>query len=273
MKMRIKSFLILLTLLLAFDVILVALYWHFSSSQNSQNSTAHSASTPSPVESYANLIKNKISRPLVKNRTVEECLDLYSNSVKERLLPHFQKANVSYPPYQLAFVGLKQEKKLEVYAANKGQNLKWIMSYPILGASGHLGPKLQEGDCQVPEGLYQIEYLNPNSSYHLSMKISYPNAYDRARAAETNRTNLGGDIMIHGSIFSVGCLAMGDQAAEDLFVLTALTRANGSNRINVVLSPLDFRKQSDIPFDEEAPSWTPKLYQLIEKELKRYPSS
>ena len=73
------------------------------------------------------------------------------------------------------------------------------MIYPVIdgdevGAafSGTLGPKLREGDGQIPEGIYGIGYLNPNSSYYLSLKVTYPNASDRARAKKDGRTNLGG---------------------------------------------------------------------------------
>ena len=93
---------------------------------------------------------------------------------------------------------MKQEKLLEIYAKQGTNGFKFVCAYPVLAASGVAGPKLREGDRQVPEGIYGIEWLNPNSSYHLSMRISYPNAFDRAQAAKENRTKLGGDIMIHG---------------------------------------------------------------------------
>ncbi len=189
--------------------------------------------------------------------------------VAGRLGPDFKRAGVPYPPARLVLVGLKQERRLELYAAGKEGHLSWIRSYPILAASGHLGPKLREGDLQVPEGLYGIEYLNPNSSYHLSLKVSYPNAFDREQAARENRTQLGGDIMIHGEACSVGCLAMGNEAAEDLFVLAALT---GVEAISVILSPVDFRVAS---FPRAAagplPSWTAPLYLQIQKALLQLP--
>src|SRR5204863_8498878 len=62
----------------------------------------------------------------------------------------------------------------------------------------------------ISEGIYPIESLNPNSRFHLSLRIGYPNAFDRAQAAKEKRTNLGGDIMIHGNSVSIGCLAMGE---------------------------------------------------------------
>jgi murein L,D-transpeptidase YafK len=118
----------------------------------------------------------------------------------------------------------------------------FIRSYAILGASGPLGPKLRQGDLQVPEGVYPIVYLNPNSIAHLSLAFGYPNDFDLARAMEDGRTSdtLGGDIMIHGGASSTGCLAIGDEAAEDLFVLAADA---GVERADVVVSPVDFRRR------------------------------
>ena len=187
---------------------------------------------------------------------------------RARLKPHFERAGVSYPPKELAFVGLKQEKRLEIYARQGTNGFKFICAYPILAASGVAGPKLREGDRQVPEGIYNIEWLNPNSSYHLSMRIGYPNAFDREQAAQEGRTNLGGDIMIHGDARSVGCLAMGDPASEDFFVLAADT---GIENITVVLAPVDFRMGKDVPENAKPTDWTPALYESIRAKLKEFP--
>jgi murein L,D-transpeptidase YafK len=84
-------------------------------------------------------------------------------------------------------------------------------------------------------------YLNPNSVAHLSLALSYPNAFDRMQAEEDGREDatLGGDIMIHGGADSVGCLAVGDEGAEDLFVLAA--DANWQDAV-IIVSPIDFRR-------------------------------
>ena len=134
--------------------------------------------------------------------------------------------------------------------------------------SGTLGPKLRQGDGQVPEGIYSIVYLNPDSVAHLSLALSYPNDYDRARAAEDGRDTLGGDIMIHGGSLSSGCLAMGDEAAEELFVLAAETGWQGSV---VVLSPVDFRRNI-LPVDYRVHAgWVEDLYGRLRAELERFP--
>ena len=200
-------------------------------------------------------------------KTVEDRIQEYGAAVAQRWAPYFKEAQIAYPPRALTLVGLKQEKLLEVYAAGTNGTFRFIRSYPIQAASGKLGPKLREGDRQVPEGLYRIESLNPNSAYHLALRVNYPSEDDRARANAENRTHLGGDIMIHGRAVSIGCLAMGDEAAEDLFVLAALT---GISNMQVILSPLDFRIRDLPQIPEGAPAWTAERYAAIRKELAKY---
>lgn len=201
--------------------------------------------------------------------TIADRLQQYGVAARGRLKPDFKKANLPYPPSRLLFLGLKQEKRLELYGRDTGEEWRFVRQYPILGSSGKSGPKLKEGDLQVPEGIYSIESLNPNSDFHLSLRINYPNAFDKEQAKHDQRTGLGGDIMIHGNSVSVGCLAMGDQAAEDLFVLAADV---GLKNIKVVLSPLDFRVET-MPVNETArmPAWINEVYERLEQELKWLP--
>ena len=200
-------------------------------------------------------------------KSVQDRVQEYGTVTAQRWAPYFKQVQVSYPPRAIAFVGLKQEKVLEVYAAGTNRAFRFIRSYPVQAASGKLGPKLRQGDKQVPEGLYRIESLNPNSSYHLSLRVNYPNEEDRAHAQTEGRTNLGGDIMIHGRAVSIGCLAMGDEAAEDLFVLAAQT---GVPNIEVILSPVDFRIRDLPQLPEGAPAWTAERYAAIKKALEKY---
>ncbi|MBR4615676.1 MAG: hypothetical protein IKO55_08730, partial [Kiritimatiellae bacterium] len=88
---------------------------------------------------------------------------------------------------KLRILVFKNERSVEVNAPG----WKAPRIYPMTAFSGSLGPKLREGDGQIPEGIYGIGYLNPNSSYYLSLKVTYPNASDRARAKADGRTNLG----------------------------------------------------------------------------------
>ena len=199
--------------------------------------------------------------------TTADRVATYGASVKERLAPACAAQGVAYPPASLTLIGLKSERRLELWAPDASSRPRLLKTYPILGASGGIGPKLREGDGQVPEGLYGIESLNPNSRFHLSLRVSYPNADDRGRAKADGRDRLGGDIMIHGSNQSIGCLAMGDPAAEELFVLAALA---GPENVRVILSPVDFRQQADVTIPAGQPTWVPELHAKIKTALENY---
>jgi hypothetical protein len=197
-------------------------------------------------------------------RTVADRVHEFGPPVRARLAHDFARIGLSYPPTRITLVGLKAEKRLEVWV--RGERPPWhlLRTYPILAASGQLGPKLREGDNQVPEGLYAIESLNPNSLYHLALRVGYPNAFDRMMGERDGRKNLGGDIMIHGNACSVGCLAMGDPASEELFVLAAET---GIAHISVILAPVDLRT-IELPTNMPAvPVWTPELYAELRRAL------
>jgi hypothetical protein len=195
---------------------------------------------------------------IIGKRTVAEAVEKYGVRAMERFMPHFRAAGVAYPPEKLILLGLKNEKQLEVWAEVEGQTT-FIHSYPVLAASGQGGPKLREGDRQVPEGFYRIISLNPNSSYHLSMKLNYPNVFDVQHADEEERNHLGGDIFIHGKAASIGCLAMGDLAIEELFVMVEKV---GRPNTKVIIAPHDPRR---IPLQSHStqPVWAVDLYKKI----------
>lgn len=126
----------------------------------------------------------------------------------------------------------KEERELELFVKNKATGkYDLFRTYPIAAASGTLGPKLAEGDGQVPEGFYFTgrRGMNPNSQFHLSFNIGYPNAYDRAH----QRT--GTFIMIHGDSVSIGCLAMTDEKIEEIYILcdAALTAGQPFFRVHI----------------------------------------
>lgn len=109
----------------------------------------------------------------------------------------------------------KEERELEVFLQAANGTFEHLRTYPIAAASGDLGPKLAEGDGQVPEGFYfsSQQSMKPDSAFHLAFNIGYPNAYDRAHG----RT--GSYIMVHGSNVSIGCLAMTDEKIEEIYGL------------------------------------------------------
>ncbi len=212
----------------------------------------------------------EFAQRLKPKRTVADVLAQSAASNRIYWVEQLKPAGLRYPPRQLRLVCLKEERRLEVYATSTNDVFKVIGTFPILAVSGGPGPKLREGDLQVPEGLYGIESLNPNSRFHLALRIGYPNDFDRRTAAAEGRTNLGGDIMIHGSNVSIGCLAMGDIVAEKLFVLAADT---GINNVRVLMCPRDFRISPPNPLKQSDPKWLKGVYQNLAVELHHLPSA
>ena len=88
----------------------------------------------------------------------------------------------------------KKEAELEIWKMKADGHYAYLKSFPMCRWSGQLGPKVREGDRQVPEGFYSITpaRINPNSAYYLFFDVGYPNAYDRAMG------HTGGWIMVHG---------------------------------------------------------------------------
>jgi murein L,D-transpeptidase YafK len=197
--------------------------------------------------------------------TIESIFHKIGNTALGRLQPCLTSAGFRILPDEIALVAIKQEQALEIWGKGESQ---WMLirTYPFTAFSGKLGPKLKEGDKQIPEGIYEIEYLNPNSLFYLSMKVSYPNEFDKAKADGDGRTNLGCDIFIHGKDKTIGCIPIGDEAMEELFVLASRTI---ENKIQVVISPVDFRKTSHLPSGETV-SWLHELYSVVGKELEKF---
>ena len=145
---------------------------------------------------------------------------------QDRLKTAFQYRGALWPPRNLLLRAYKYEGELELYAAAQGPGARSLLVgvFPVCAPSGVLGPKRVEGDLQVPEGQYFIDRFNPVSRFHLSLGINYPNEVDRARSGDQNP---GGDIFIHGGCATVGCLPVGDDAIEILYVAATLAKAYG----------------------------------------------
>lgn len=119
----------------------------------------------------------------------------------------------------------KSERRLTLFQRGKA-----VQTYSVALGKNPVGAKGSRGDGRTPEGLYHIQARNPESKYHLALRISYPNASDRARAAKRG-TSPGGDIMIHGlpKAFSTvgalhrqqdwteGCVAVTNDEIEEIW--------------------------------------------------------
>ena len=103
---------------------------------------------------------------------------------------------------------------------------KVLKNYRIRLGFAPVGHKEIEGDGRTPEGLYHINRRNPNSRFHLSLGISYPNAQDRAKAHAMGKSP-GGDIFIHGTPsnylgqddWTWGCISVTDREIEDIYAM------------------------------------------------------
>ena len=139
-----------------------------------------------------------------------------------------------YPPREIFLRAFKNEAQIEVWAREDAGRFDLLHTYPVLAASGGPGPKRREGDRQVPEGFYFVDRLNPESSFHLSLGLDYPNASDRILS---DPDHPGSDIFIHGKKTTIGCLPIGDAAIEELYLLALDTRQRGQREIPVHLFP------------------------------------
>ena len=97
------------------------------------------------------------------------------------------------------------DKRAHRMRAYRGNTL--VRDFAVALGRGGLAPKVQQGDGRVPEGEYVIDTRNPDSAFHLSLRISYPTA-EQASAAAARGIDPGGDIMIHG--LPNGLAAVGD---------------------------------------------------------------
>ena len=162
-------------------------------------------------------------------------------------------------------IAVKKSRRLEVWTRNGDDSVyRFRKTYPFTGFSGKLGPKRRRGDRQIPEGIYAITGLNPNSREHLSIKVDYPNATDENFAKGEKRTDLGGDIFIHGNDRSIGCIPIGNRNIEELFFLVAEV---GATHTTVVIMPVDFRLKRHKAF-KAAAAYERYIYSAIRKELQ-----
>lgn len=202
------------------------------------------------------------------NQAIDNAIQKYSFKKEPKLKGVFKKAQVNYPPKEIALLAFKKEQNIQLWAKDEKNKWRYIHNYPLTAFSGNLGPKLKEYDRQIPEGIYKLTMFNPYSTYHLSMMIDYPNKFDKLHALKDGRQNLGGDIFLHGKSYSVGCLAVGDSAIEQLFLLS---RRVGLNNVKVIIAPNDLRLEKPATNKLSQPHWLPELYKKIERALNDFP--
>ena len=119
----------------------------------------------------------------------------------------------------------KSQRLMRLYSGNRV-----LKQYEFGLGFAPVGHKLYEGDGKTPEGVYYIDRRNPDSCYHLSIGVSYPNEMDKARALAAGK-QVGSDIFIHGQgpegraasalrrDWTVGCIAVTDDEIEEIYAM------------------------------------------------------
>jgi murein L,D-transpeptidase YafK len=171
-----------------------------------------------------------------------------------------------WPLKNIYIRSFKYNSELEVWARNsKSDSFSFFKKYKICALAGTMGPKRMEGDYQVPEGFYYINDFNANSIYHLSLGLNYPNPADKLLS---DAMRPGGDIYIHGSCVTVGCIPIMDAQIEELYVLSTYAKAAGQEFIPVHIFPAKYREKASAAYLDKFIETEPNLKDF-ENNLKK----
>lgn len=183
------------------------------------------------IVALMNTLAGNFKTEQLKNTRVKEAYSAKQDYIEKQLT----SKNINLPEVEIYLRAFKSEGILEVWAKNKSQNTyQQVLEYTICQSSGILGPKRKEGDLQVPEGFYYINHFNPQSNFHLSLGLNYPNKSDKVFA---DKNHPGGAIYIHGSCVTIGCIPLTDDKIKELYILSVEARNNGQSQIPVTIFP------------------------------------
>ena len=145
--------------------------------------------------------------------------------VEDSLKKEFSQKKLQWPPNYMYLRSFKYDRELEVWVKNKKEDAYQLYrTFRVCQQSGKIGPKRMEGDYQVPEGFYYIDEFKPNSAFHLSLGVNYPNASDKILS---DPKNPGSRIFVHGDCVSTGCIPITNAPMEFLYVMAANVKAGG----------------------------------------------
>ncbi len=164
----------------------------------------------------------------------------------DTLQKQFTAKQLIWPARYVYIRSFKYDSEMEVWVKNKSsEKYRLFKTYKICALAGSLGPKRMAGDYQVPEGFYYINEFNPRSLYHLSLGLNYPNASDKMLC---DLSQPGGDIYIHGSCVTTGCIPITDGQIEELYVLAAHAKDMGMDYIPVHIFPVNFENPRSLAY-------------------------
>ena len=162
------------------------------------------------------------------------------------LKKQFEDKKLVWPAKYVYIRSFKYDSQLEVWVKNDRKDpYKLFKTYKVCALAGTLGPKRMGGDYQVPEGFYYINEFNPRSNYHLSLGLNYPNISDRILS---DAINPGGDIYIHGSCVTVGCIPLTDAMIEEVYIITAHAKDQGQDFIPVHIFPVRYNVKKSVDY-------------------------
>ncbi|RBL91590.1 L,D-transpeptidase family protein [Chitinophaga flava] len=165
---------------------------------------------------------------------------------EEMLKREFAKKGLTYPAKYIFVRSFKLDSEMEIWVKNSATDtFRLFKSYRVCTLSGKMGPKRKEGDRQVPEGFYYINDFNPNSSYHLSLGINYPNFSDRILS---DQKKPGGEIYIHGNCITVGCIPLTDEFIDEVYILAVNAKNAGQDFIPVHVFPVKFGNPRSVDY-------------------------
>lgn len=192
------------------------------------------AQTSVPVVHF---IENQKSFP-----RISEAMGRKEDSLKKQ----FGEKGLVWPAKYIYIRSFKYDSELEIWVKNKkDEKYKLFKTYKVCALAGSLGPKRMAGDYQVPEGVYCINEFNPRSLYHLSLGLNYPNASDKLLS---DLSQPGGEIYIHGSCVTVGCIPLTDDKIEEVYILAAHAKDSGEDFIPVHIFPVNFKNPRSVAY-------------------------
>ena len=194
--------------------------------------------------------------PKKSNGKVADVFNRHEDSVKKQ----FEKQKLNWPPQAMYVRSFKYDRQLEVWVKDDPKGpFKLFKTYKVCMQSGAMGPKRMEGDYQVPEGFYYINEFNPNSMYHLSLGLNYPNASDRILS---DSVRPGNNIYIHGNCVSTGCIPISDVPIEELYYIASNVKAQGQDFIPVHVFPVRYNLKKSMEYLNTSIKNKPSLQQF-----------
>lgn len=180
-----------------------------------------------------------VAAPFVREQLLSSRVREARHTSEASMKRLFAERGIRYPAAEMYVRVFKRERTLELWVRSGDMHqFELLKAYRICALAGKLGPKRRQGDLQVPEGFYNIDMFNPSSTYHLSVRLDYPNQRDRI--ANVGKVNLGGNIFIHGGCRSEGCLAITDEGINELYLVALMARSAAQERIPVHIFPARF---------------------------------